>query len=163
MLIVALILPNSMVRSAREDDPRATYRVQLREEFDFDAAAAIVPYLEELGISHLYCSPYMQAAEGSTHGYDVVDPTRVSDDLGGDAGLRRLDAALRDAQMGQLLDIVPNHMCIGDRANVWWWSVLREGRASRYCVVLRHRLGRAGRLRTGAPAGAGRATSRVPR
>jgi (1->4)-alpha-D-glucan 1-alpha-D-glucosylmutase len=110
----------------------ATYRVQLREEFDFDAAAAIVPYLKELGISHLYCSPYMQAAKGSTHGYDVVDPVRVSGDLGGDAGLRRLDAALRSAGLGQLLDVVPNHMCITDRMNKWWWSVLRDGRASPY-------------------------------
>ncbi len=111
------------------NSPRATYRVQLREEFDFDAATAIIPYLEELGISHLYSSPYMQAAQHSPHGYDVVDPTRVSETLGGDAGLRRLDAALRDAQMGQLLDIVPNHVYIGERANVRWWNLLREGRA----------------------------------
>jgi (1->4)-alpha-D-glucan 1-alpha-D-glucosylmutase len=113
-------------------DPRATYRVQLREEFDFDAAAAIVPYLEELGVSHLYCSPYMQAAEGSAHGYDVVDPTRVSEDLGGERGLIALDHALRGAQMGQLLDIVPNHLCITDRMNTWWWNVLRDGRGSQY-------------------------------
>ena len=113
-------------------DPRATYRVQLREEFDFDAAAAIVPYLEELGISHLYCSPYMQAVEGSAHGYDVVDPTRVSVNLGGERGLRELDGALRRARMGQLLDVVPNHMCITDRVNTWWWNVLRDGRASPY-------------------------------
>ena len=112
--------------------PRATYRVQLREEFDFEAAAAIVPYLEALGISHLYCSPYMQAAAHSPHGYDVVDPTRVSDALGGDEGLRRLDDALRLAQMGQLLDIVPNHMCIADRANRWWWDVLRNGCRSEF-------------------------------
>jgi (1->4)-alpha-D-glucan 1-alpha-D-glucosylmutase len=110
--------------------PRATYRVQLRDEFDFDAAAALVPYLEALGISHLYCSPYMQAAAHSTHGYDVVDPTRVSQALGGEAGLRRLDDALRTARMGQLLDIVPNHMCIAERANTWWWDVLRRGRES---------------------------------
>jgi len=113
-------------------DPRATYRVQLREEFDFDDAAAIVPYLEELGISHLYCSPYMEAAAHSPHGYDVVDPGQVRAELGGDAGLRRLDGALRGAQMGQLLDIVPNHMCITERANRWWWDVLRNGRASPY-------------------------------
>ena len=112
--------------------PRATYRIQLREEFDFDDAGAVVPYLEELGISHLYCSPYMQAAEHSPHGYDVVDPTRVSTALGGEAGLRRLDDALRAAQMGQVLDIVPNHMCIADRANTWWWDVLRNGRGSPY-------------------------------
>jgi (1->4)-alpha-D-glucan 1-alpha-D-glucosylmutase len=106
--------------------------VQLRKEFDFDAAAAVVPYIEELGVSHLYCSPYMQAAPHSPHGYDVVDPTRVSEALGGDAGLRRLDRALRGARIGQLLDIVPNHMCIADRANVWWWDVLGSGRASPY-------------------------------
>lgn len=75
-------------------DPRATYRVQLREEFDFDAAAAIIPYLAALGISHLYCSPYMEAAAHSPHGYDVVDPTRVSQARGGDDGLRRLDLSL---------------------------------------------------------------------
>ena len=111
-------------------DPRATYRVQLREEFDFDAASAIVPYLAELGISHVYCSPYMEAAQGSSHGYDVVDPTRVSDDLGGESGLHRLDAALQSVGMGQLLDSVPNHMCITDHRNRWWWSVLRDGRES---------------------------------
>ena len=115
-------------------DPRATYRVQLREEFDFDAAAAIVPYLEQLGISHLYCSPYMQAAAHSPHGYDVVDPTRVSETLGGDDGLRRLDRALEKAQIGQLLDVVPNHVSIAERANRWWWDVLRNGRASRYAL-----------------------------
>ncbi len=113
-------------------DPRATYRVQLREEFDFDAVAAIVPYLEELGVSHLYCSPYMRAAAHSPHGYDVVDPTRVSEALGGDAGLARLDRALEHAHMGQLLDVVPNHVSIAERTNTWWWDVLRLGCASGY-------------------------------
>jgi (1->4)-alpha-D-glucan 1-alpha-D-glucosylmutase len=112
--------------------PRATYRVQLREEFDFDAAAAIAPYLEQLGVSHLYCSPYMQAAAHSPHGYDVVDPTRVSDALGGGAGLGRLDRALEKAHIGQLLDVVPNHVSIAEPANTWWWDVLRRGRASQY-------------------------------
>jgi (1->4)-alpha-D-glucan 1-alpha-D-glucosylmutase len=115
--------------------PRATYRVQLREEFDFAAAAAIAPYLERLGVSHLYCSPYMQAAPHSTHGYDVVDPTKVSRELGGESGLMALDAALREANLGQMLDIVPNHMCISDRANRWWWDVLRAGRESPYAAM----------------------------
>ena len=114
--------------------PRATYRVQLREEFDFDDAALLVPYLAALGLSHLYCSPYMQAAAHSSHGYDVVDPTRISDELGGEAGLHRLNDALVDAHMGQLLDIVPNHMCISDRANAWWWDVLRTGRECRFAT-----------------------------
>ena len=115
--------------------PRATYRVQMREEFDFDAAARIVPYLRALGVSHLYCSPYMQAAAHSTHGYDVVDPTRISAEIGGEAGLASLDAALRDASMGQLLDVVPNHMFVQDRANRWWWDVLRNGAASPYAAM----------------------------
>ncbi len=115
--------------------PRATYRVQLREDFDFDAAAAIVPYLEQLGVSHLYSSPYMQAAPHSTHGYDVVDPTRISSELGGEPGLASLDAALRAASMGQLLDVVPNHMCVTDRGDRWWWEVLRYGRESPYAAM----------------------------
>ncbi|MBV9525034.1 MAG: malto-oligosyltrehalose synthase, partial [Candidatus Dormibacteraeota bacterium] len=112
--------------------PRCTYRVQLRAEFDFAAATQIIPYLAALGVSHLYCSPYMQAAPGSTHGYDVVDPTHVSDDLGGEEGLGLLDGALRTHGMGQLLDIVPNHMCVSSPLNRWWWDVLRQGRASPY-------------------------------
>src|SRR6202043_1162993 len=72
----------------------STYRVQLRAEFDFDAAAAIADYLAELGISHLYCSPYLQAAAGSSHGYDVVDPRRVNEELGGEAGHERLCQSL---------------------------------------------------------------------
>ena len=115
--------------------PRATYRVQLREEFDFSAAAEIAPYLERLGVTHLYCSPYMQAAPHSAHGYDVVDPTRVNAELGGERGLRALDAALRKSHLGQLLDIVPNHMYISDRGNRWWWDVLRAGRQSPYAAM----------------------------
>ncbi len=115
--------------------PRATYRVQLREEFDFAAAAAIVPYLERLGVSHLYCSPYMQAAPHSPHGYDVVDPTKLSRELGGERGLMALDSALREAHLGQMLDVVPNHLYISNRANRWWWDVLRAGRASPYAAM----------------------------
>jgi (1->4)-alpha-D-glucan 1-alpha-D-glucosylmutase len=112
-------------------DPRATYRVQLHPGFDFDAAAEIVPYLAELGISHLYSSPCLQAAPGSMHGYDVVD-YHVSHELGGTAGHERLDSALRGAAMGRMLDIVPNHMAITGRENPWWWDVLENGPASPY-------------------------------
>ena len=94
---------------------RATYRLQLTPELDFAAVAELVPYLRDLGISHLYLSPSLQARSDSTHGYDVVDPTRVSDALGGEAGLR----ALREAGLGIVLDIVPNHMGVGDE-NRWW-------------------------------------------
>ncbi|MEX0789849.1 MAG: malto-oligosyltrehalose synthase [Actinomycetota bacterium] len=108
----------------------STYRVQLTPEFGFDAAAEIVPYLKELGVSHLYTSPYLQAAKGSRHGYDVVDPTRVNEGLGGEPGRLRLIKALQDTGMGHVIDVVPNHMAIGDRANRWWWDVLENGRAS---------------------------------
>ncbi|HEV3459090.1 MAG TPA: malto-oligosyltrehalose synthase [Thermoanaerobaculia bacterium] len=112
----------------------STYRVQLRAEFDFDAAAAIADYLAALGVSHLYCSPYLQAAAGSTHGYDVVDPTRVSAELGGEAGHARLCQALAGEGLGQVLDVVPNHMAITGPANRWWWDVLENGPASRYAA-----------------------------
>jgi (1->4)-alpha-D-glucan 1-alpha-D-glucosylmutase len=98
----------------------ATYRLQLTPEQDFAAVAELVPYLRDLGISHLYLSPSLQARAGSTHGYDVVDPTRVSDALGGEAGLR----ALRDAGLEIVLDIVPNHMGVSDENR--WWADERE-------------------------------------
>jgi (1->4)-alpha-D-glucan 1-alpha-D-glucosylmutase len=112
--------------------PRATYRVQLHAGFTFDDAAAIAGYLSDLGVSHLYLSPILQAAPGSTHGYDVVDPTRVNRELGAEAAYDRLGAALGAAGLGQLLDVVPNHMAITGRDNRWWWDVLRSGPASRY-------------------------------
>ena len=112
--------------------PRATYRVQLHAGFTLDDATTIVPYLAELGISHLYTSPLLQAAPGSTHGYDVVDHSRVSDELGGADAFGRLTDALRAHGMGLVLDIVPNHMAISSDRNRQWWDVLEHGRASRY-------------------------------
>ena len=111
--------------------PRATYRVQLNAGFTFDDARAIVPYLAGLGVSHLYCSPVLQAAAGSTHGYDIVDHSRVSAQLGGEDGFERLTDALRAHDMGLVLDVVPNHMAIGAE-NARWWDVLRHGPDSRY-------------------------------
>ncbi len=112
--------------------PRATYRVQLHGGFTFDDAAAIVDYLADLGVSHLYCSPFLQAAPGSTHGYDVVDHHRLNVELGGDEGYERLCQALAARGMTQLVDIVPNHMAISGRENAWWWDVLENGPSSRY-------------------------------
>ncbi|HEV2769637.1 MAG TPA: malto-oligosyltrehalose synthase [Solirubrobacteraceae bacterium] len=94
---------------------RATYRLQLGPGLDFAAVRALVPYLRDLGVSHLYLSPVFAAREGSTHGYDVVDPRRINDDLGGEDGLR----ALAEAGLGVILDIVPNHMAT-DEANPFW-------------------------------------------
>jgi (1->4)-alpha-D-glucan 1-alpha-D-glucosylmutase len=110
----------------------ATYRVQLHAGFTFDDAAAIAGYLAELGVSHLYCSPYLQAAAGSTHGYDVVDHGRLNAELGGAEGHRRLTERLAGAGLGQVLDIVPNHMALAGRANAWWWDVLENGPSSVY-------------------------------
>jgi len=109
--------------------PRATYRVQMNGEFRFVDAAGIVPYLDRLGVSDLYCSPYFEARAGSTHGYDVVDHNRLNDEIGTDEEYERLVGALREHGMGQLLDIVPNHMGVGPD-NSWWMSVLKHGPAS---------------------------------
>lgn len=116
------------------DTPRATYRLQLQPAFGFDAAAELVDYLRELGVSHLYASPYLQAAAGSTHGYDVVDPSRPNEELGGAEGHERMCKAVLDAGLKQLLDIVPNHMAIVGRQNPWWWDVLENGPSSRYAL-----------------------------
>lgn len=111
---------------------RCTYRVQLNASFGFDQAAEVADYLAALGVSHLYTSPYLQAAPGSQHGYDVVDHSRLSEDLGGQAGHARMIAALKRAGLGHLMDTVPNHMSIAGRDNRWWWDVLRNGLASTY-------------------------------
>ena len=106
--------------------------MQLHAGFTFDAAAAIVPYLTRLGVSHLYCSPYLQAAAGSSHGYDVVDHARIDAERGGSDGHSRLVTALEEAGLGAMLDIVPNHMARDGRANRWWWDVLENGPSSPY-------------------------------
>ncbi len=111
---------------------RATYRVQLRAEFDFDRAAAAAGYLVDLGVSDLYCSPVLQAAAGSTHGYDVVDHSRLSAELGGEPAFGRLVAELDRRSLGLTVDIVPNHMAIDGRDNRWWWDVLENGPSSLY-------------------------------
>ncbi len=110
----------------------ATYRLQLHAEFGFDAAAEVACYLQDLGISHVYCSPYLQAAPGSKHGYDVVDHHRVNEELGGGEAHERFLERLDECNLGQVLDIVPNHMAISGRRNRWWWDVLENGQSSRY-------------------------------
>src|SRR5690606_32301762 len=104
----------------------ATYRLQLHREFPLAAAAEVLPYLAQLGISHVYLSPCLQAHPGSTHGYDIVDPTRISDDLGGEAAWADFQRAAREHGLGVLLDIVPNHMAT-TLANPWWNDVLQHG------------------------------------
>ena len=111
--------------------PISTYRLQLHKEFTFDDAAAIADYLRELGISHVYCSPFLQAAPGSKHGYDVVSHQRVNIELGGAEGYERFSTKLGEVGMGQILDVVPNHMSLG-KENRYWWDVLENGTSSRY-------------------------------
>src|SRR5512133_1270689 len=106
---------------------QSTYRVQLSRAFPFAAARADAPYLADLGGSHLYTSPILRARSGSTHGYDMVDPTQVAPELGGEAGLRELVAALRAAGMGLVVDLVPNHMATSNESP-WWVETLRHGR-----------------------------------
>jgi (1->4)-alpha-D-glucan 1-alpha-D-glucosylmutase len=115
-------------------DPRATYRLQVHAGFTLNDAAALVDYLSNLGISHIYTSPLLQAVTGSNHGYDVVDPTRVNTEVGDHDALDRLTATLKAADMGHILDIVPNHMAITGADNPWWWDVLENGPSSRYAT-----------------------------
>ncbi|WP_330460497.1 malto-oligosyltrehalose synthase [Streptomyces sp. NBC_00820] len=112
--------------------PTATYRLQLQPAFPFAAAAAAVPYLASLGVSHLHLSPVLEAVPGSTHGYDVVDHARVREELGGEEGLRALARTAREHGLGLVADIVPNHMAMAPRHNRALWEVLREGPGSRY-------------------------------
>ncbi|MFG2474633.1 malto-oligosyltrehalose synthase [Streptomyces fagopyri] len=121
-------IPDSMVPAA----PTATYRLQLQPEFPFAAAEAAVPYLASLGVSHLHLSPVLEAVPGSAHGYDVVDHTRVREELGGERGLRSLAGTARAHGLGLVVDIVPNHMAMAPRHNRPLWEVLREGPKSPY-------------------------------
>jgi (1->4)-alpha-D-glucan 1-alpha-D-glucosylmutase len=111
---------------------RATLRLQFHKGFTLDDAVPLVPYFASLGISHVYASPLLSARAGSMHGYDVVDPTTVNPELGGEAALRRLVSALREQKMGLILDIVSNHMAVGGGDNPWWLDLLEWGRLSPY-------------------------------
>ncbi|MEU4343703.1 malto-oligosyltrehalose synthase [Nocardia sp. NPDC023852] len=121
-------------RPTRQTTIRSTYRLQLRPDaLTFADARAIAEYLQQLGISHLYLSPLLTAARGSTHGYDVTDPTTVSAGLGGPTGLKALADEVRSRGMGLIVDLVPNHVGVADpQQNPWWWDVLRYGRESRF-------------------------------
>lgn len=111
---------------------RATLRLQFHKGFTLEQAVPLVPYFARLGISHVYASPLLAARAGSMHGYDVVDPTQVNPELGGEAALRRLVSTLREHNMGLILDIVSNHMAVGGSDNPWWLDLLEWGRLSPY-------------------------------
>jgi len=112
--------------------PLATYRLQLHREFNFAAATALVPYLARLGVSHVYCSPYLRARPGSSHGYDIVDHSALNPEIGSDQDFEHFVSTLRAHGMGHIMDLVPNHMGVMGADNLWWMDVLENGRASLY-------------------------------
>ena len=116
----------------RRTAPQATYRVQLHAGFRFPDAQAIVPYLAGLGISDCSASPYLKAAPGSTHGYDITDHGMLNPEVGTADEHSSWLTALRDHGLGLLLDVVPNHMGILGNENPWWNDVLENGQASPY-------------------------------
>jgi hypothetical protein len=120
---------------ARSAIPTATYRLQLHAAFTLHDAAALVPYFQLLGISHLYLSPVQTARAGSMHGYDVVDHRAINPELGGEDALRALATVCHSAGLGIILDIVPNHMAVGGADNEMWLDVLEKGPASAYAAV----------------------------
>src|SRR5216684_2600608 len=113
--------------------PVSTYRLQFNKDFRFVDAIHIVDYLHDLGITDLYASPILKARPGSTHGYDVIDPTQINPEIGTPAEFDELVAALQDKGMGLILDIVPNHMA-ASVDNVWWFDVLEKGQDSPYAA-----------------------------
>ena len=114
--------------------PRATYRLQLGPDLTFDDAAALLDYLQALGVTDCYTSPFLETATRGSHGYDVSDHNRLREELGGEAAFGRLAAALRERGMGLLVDVVPNHMGIAQNHNAWWYDVLENGAASQYAA-----------------------------
>jgi (1->4)-alpha-D-glucan 1-alpha-D-glucosylmutase len=120
----------------RSPAPSSTYRVQLSKDTTFGDAVELLPYLDALGVGALYASPLLESGAGSNHGYDVVDPTRVSAERGGEEGRRALVAAVRAHGMAFVLDIVPNHVGVDiPQANPWWWDVLAHGTASEHAAA----------------------------
>jgi (1->4)-alpha-D-glucan 1-alpha-D-glucosylmutase len=112
--------------------PRATYRLQLNRDFNLRQAAQLIPYLDELGISHCYLSPILKARPGSQHGYDITDHSSLNPEVATLADFEAFSSALKRRGMGQILDVVPNHMCVTGADNGWWLDVLENGPASRF-------------------------------
>ncbi len=115
--------------------PAATYRLQFNRSFTFQQATEIVDYLDELGISDLYASPFLMARPGSLHGYDVTDHSRFNPEIGDEPSFLKLSERLQQRGMGLIVDVVPNHMCISHPSNQWWWDVLENGPSSPFARV----------------------------
>jgi (1->4)-alpha-D-glucan 1-alpha-D-glucosylmutase len=112
--------------------PASSYRVQLNHRFTFLDATAIIDYLDELGITDLYVSPFLTARPGSLHGYDITNHSRLNPEIGAREDFNRLSDTLHEHRMGLIADVVPNHMCIDHASNAWWWDVLEHGPSSPY-------------------------------
>jgi (1->4)-alpha-D-glucan 1-alpha-D-glucosylmutase len=130
-LLESLVSKTARALAGRRRLPEATYRLQFNAHFTFRAAAAVVPYLHDLGVSDCYASPFLQARPGSTHGYDISNHNALNPEIGSEDDYDAFVAALREGDMGQLLDVVPNHMGIGS-TNLWWNDILENGPASPY-------------------------------
>jgi len=112
--------------------PVSAYRLQFNHDFTFSDAAKVLPYLAKLGITDIYSSPYFKAEKGSLHGYDIVAPDTLNPEIGTEEEYNSMITELRAHDMGQILDFVPNHMCITSRENVWWMDLLENGQSSVY-------------------------------
>ena len=121
-----------MITAFPSKPPVSTYRLQFNKDFTLDDAAALVPFLYDLGITDLYASPLLKVPAGSMHGYDTCDHSQITPEIGGAEGLEKLSAQLRSRDMGLIVDFVPNHMGINERENAWWRDVLENGQASQY-------------------------------
>src|SRR5690625_4418207 len=121
---------NTSFQPKRPRIPSATYRLQFNRQFTFDQARKIIPYLDDLGISDCYSSPYFEAAPDSTHGYDISNQNRLNSSIGSRADYEKFVSTLHKHQMGQILDFVPNHMGIASPNSLWWMDVLENGPAS---------------------------------
>lgn len=130
--VASQIIERLRVLLSSEQQPAATYRWQFHSHFTFREAAKWVRYLRSLGVSHVYASPFLRARSGSMHGYDLVDHTKLNPELGGDAGFVEYATGLKSCGLGQILDVVPNHMGVGSDENAWWQDVLENGPSSPY-------------------------------
>src|SRR3954469_13143080 len=126
------LVRRALARIAQRPLPESTYRLQFHKDFTFRDATAIVPYLHDLGITHVYASPYLKARPGSTHGYDVIDHNALNPELGSESDYDAWLAKLREHGMSHILDMVPNHAGVGTNDNRWWNDVLENGPASKF-------------------------------
>ncbi len=131
---VSALLRAATERTAARELPLSTYRLQFHAGFTFRQAAEIVPYLASMGISHCYSAPYLQARSGSQHGYDVVDHGQLNREIGGRNDYRAFIGQLRQHGLGQILDVVPNHMSVASDDNAWWIDLLENGPSSAYAA-----------------------------